>query len=171
MSATLVIARFKYIDDVVHAVEKLRDDGVDFETYSPYPDHHIEEEQFKRKKRSPVRKVTLVGAITGCSAAFLMTTWESIDYPIRVSAKPYLSYPAFMIPGFEWTVLFGGLFNLAAIFVFCRMPAFRFRPGYRGEFSNGTYGITVKTTSEKSEEMKKQLHGLGAQVVEEQYTR
>lgn len=171
MSQTLVVAQFKYLDDMVHAVEKLRDSGEDFEGYSPYPDHHIEEEYFKGKPRSPVRIVTLTGAITGCSLAFLMTSWMSVDYPVRVSAKPYLSFPAFVIPGFEWTVLFGGLFNLMAIAIFCGLPALRFNPGYRGKFSEGTYGVTIKTTKEKAEDMKRQLESLGAQVVETQYGR
>jgi Protein of unknown function (DUF3341) len=167
----LVVAEFKYLDDMVHAVEKLRDAGADFETYSPYPDHHIEEEQFKGKRRSPVRMVTLTGAITGCCAAFLMTTWMSVDYPVRVSAKPYLSFPSFIIPGFEWTVLFGGLFNLMAIFIFCKLPGLRFKPGYRPVFSEGTYGVVVKTTKEKEDEFKKQLQSLGAKKVESEYSR
>jgi len=171
MSSTLVVAEFQYLDDMVHAVEKLRDSGADFESYSPYPDHHIEDEKFKGKPRSPVRMVTLSGALFGCSAAFLMTSWMSIDYPIRVSAKPYLSYPAFIIPGFEWTVLFGGLFNLLAIFIFCNLPTIRFTPGYRPNFSDGTYGVVVKTTQEKSEELKKQLESLGARKVETEYSR
>jgi hypothetical protein len=171
MSSTLVVAQFKYLDDTVHAVEKLRIDGLDFETYSPYPDHHIEHEQFYKKKRSPVRKVVLCGGLTGCFCAFLMTTWESIDYPIRVSAKPYLSFPSFMIPGFEWTVLFAGLSTLGAIFVFCGMPAFKLSPGYRAKFSEGTFGVAVSTTKEKSEEIKKQLEPFGAQTVETQYSR
>ena len=114
--------------------------------------------------------VTLTGALTGCTAAFLMTSWMSIDYPVRVSAKPYLSFPAFIIPGFEWTVLFGGLFNLAAIFIFCKMPGFRYRPGYRPQFSEGTYGLVVKS-KDSGEELQKELKTLGARKVEVEYSR
>jgi hypothetical protein len=171
MSKSIVVAQFKYLDDTVHAVAKLRDAGEDYEVYLPYPDHHVEHEYFKNKHKSPVRKMTLFGALTGCSLAFLMTTWMSIDYPIRVSAKPYLSFPAFVIPGFEWTILFGGLFNLLAIMIFSGVPRFRFVPGYRGQFSDGTYGISVKSTKEKADDLRKQLEGMGAQVVETEYSR
>ena len=171
MNKSIVVAHFKYLDDTVNAVAKLRDAGEDYEVYLPYPDHHVEHEYFKNKRKSPVRIITLIGAITGCSLAFLMTTWMSIDYPIRVSAKPYLSYPAFIIPGFEWTVLFGGLFNMAAIAIFSRVPRIRYAGGYRGKFNEGTYGISVKSTDAKADELKKQLEAMGAQVVETEYMR
>ncbi len=171
MSSNLVVAQFKYLDDTVHAVEKLRESGADYEVYSPYPDHHIEDEYFRNKPRSPVRKMVLLGTTTGCSLAFLMTSWMSIDYPIRVSAKPYLSFPAFVIPGFEWTILFGGLFNLVAIGIFCGIPSFRFTAGYRGKFSEGTYGLVVKSSKEKVDDLKKSLESMGAQIVETEYYR
>ena len=167
----VVVAQFKYLDDTVHAVAKMRDAGENYEVYLPYPDHHVEHEYFKNKGKSPVRIVTLLGAITGCSLAFLMTTWMSIDYPIRVSAKPYLSFPSFVIPGFEWTVLFGGVWNLLAICYFSGVPRLRQTPGYRGKFTEGTYGISVNTTKDKAEDLRKQLEGLGAQVVETEYAR
>ena len=171
MSANIVVAQFKYLDDTVNAVAKLRDAGEHYEVYLPYPDHHVEHEYFKNKGKSPVRIMTLIGAITGCSLAFLMTTWMSVDYPIRVSAKPYLSFPAFVIPGFEWTVLFGGIFNIVAIGIFSKVPRIRHTPGFRGKFSEGTYGISVKSTKERAEDLRKQLEGMGAQVVETEYTR
>lgn len=171
MSNNVVVAQFKYLDDTVHAVAKMRDAGEDYEVYLPYPDHHVEHEYFKHKPKSPVRRMTLAGAITGCSLAFLMTTWMSIDYPIRVSAKPYLSFPAFVIPGFEWTVLFGGLFNMLAIAIFSGVPRLKRKAGFRGKFTEDTFGIAVQTTKDRAEELKKQLEAMGAQVVETEYTR
>jgi hypothetical protein len=167
----VVVAQFKYLDDTVNAVAKMRDAGESYEVYLPYPDHHVEHEYFKNKRKSPVRIVTLCGAITGCSLAFLMTSWMSIDYPIRVSAKPYLSFPAFVIPGFEWTVLFGGVWNLIAICIFSGVPRIRAKAGFRGKFTEGTYGISVNVPQSRAAELSKQLEGLGAQVVETEYTR
>lgn len=171
MSSTLVVAQFKYLDDTVHAVEKLRDSGFDYEVYEPYPDHHIEEAYYKGKPRSPVRIVTLCGGLIGGSLAFFLASWMSIDYPIRVSAKPYLSFPAFSIPGFEWTILWGGLFNLMAIFIFSKLFRFGATPGFRGKFTEGTYGIVVKSSKDKVDDLKKQLQSLGAQIVETEYSR
>jgi molybdopterin-containing oxidoreductase family membrane subunit len=171
MSKTLVVAQFRHLDKMVHAVEKLRDSGAEFETYSPYPDHHIEDEKFKGKPRSPVRMVTLAGAMTGCLGAFLMTSWMSVDYPVRVSAKPLLSFPAFVIPGFECTILIGGLCNLLAIFLFCKIPSYKIASGYRGVFSEGTYGVVVNSSKEQGEELKKQLESMGAEKVELEYAR
>jgi len=92
MSSNVVVAQFKYLDDTVNAVAKLRDAGEDYEVYLPYPDHHVEHEYFKKKGKSPVRRVTLAGAITGCSLAFLMTTWMSVDYPIEYQQNPIFPF-------------------------------------------------------------------------------
>ena len=167
----IVIAHFKHIDDMSSAVGLVRDRGLDFETFYPFPDHHLEEEIWKGKKRSPVRYFVLLGGVLGCLGAFLMTIWMSVDYPIRVSAKPLISIPAFVVIAFECTVLIGSLFNLLAMFHFCRLPNIFSRADYRPSFSEGTFGLTLRLAKEKAEELKKELEGHGAELVEVQYVR
>ena len=118
----LVVATFKCPALAKKAIGWARDESMDFDYFSPFPEHHLEDEYFEGKKRSPVRRITLLGAITGCLGAFLFTSWMSIDYPLRVSAKPILSYPAFFVIAFECTILLGALATMGALLHFCRLP-------------------------------------------------
>jgi len=67
--------------------------------------------------------------------------------------------------------LFGGIFNTIAILIFSGVPRLRPKPGFRGKFTEGTYGISVKTSKDRADDLRKQLEGMGAQVVETEYTR
>lgn len=168
----LVIGHFGYVDDVQGALRRLREKNVlDFQLFSPIPNHELEEEIYQDRPRSPVRRWTLFGAITGCLSAFLMTCWMSLDWPLRTSAKTILSFPAFVIIGFECTILLGVLFTLLAVFFYCRLPNFFSFVGYKPEFSNATFGLTAKVTKEQSEVIKRDFESCGAKEVEVRYVR
>ena len=100
-----------------------------------------------------------------------MTCWMSNDWPLRTSAKTVLSIPAFVVIAFECTILLGAIFNILAMFTFSRVPSLKRFPGFRPDFTNGTFGLTVRVPKEKLEETKTQLRSCGAQGVEEQYVR
>jgi len=169
---TVVIGHFDFLDDTMNTVRKLREgkfDGV--EVFSPFPNHDLEDEVYYGKPRSPVRRFTLLGATTGCLGAFLMTTWMSMDYPLRTSAKTVVSIPAFVVIAFECTILLGGLFTLLSMFHFSRIPNLSFFQHYRPNFSEGTFGVTVRVEKAKAEALKKEFEAQGAKLVEVQYVR
>ncbi len=168
----LVIGHFRNIDDTQSAIVSLREKGhEDIELYSPFPNHDLEDEMYRFRKRSPVRRCTLAGGLTGCLGAFLFTSWMSIDWPIRVSAKPLVSFPAFVIIAFECTILLGSIVNLLSMFHFSRIPAI-FKPkGFRPNFTEGTFGLVVRVPKESAETVKAHLTSGGAYEVEDQYVR
>jgi Protein of unknown function (DUF3341) len=46
----------------------------------------------------------------GVTTAFLMETWINVwAYPLNIAGRPLWSWPAFIIPAYEWTILFAGL--------------------------------------------------------------
>jgi hypothetical protein len=54
--------------------------------------------------------LTLVGGLMGVTTAFLMETWMNVwSYPLNIAGRPLFSWPAFIIPAYEWTILFSGL--------------------------------------------------------------
>ena len=168
----LVIGHFRHLDDTRAAIIKMRElDEKSVELFTPFPQHDLEEEMYRGKPRSPVRIFTLTGAITGCLCAFLMTIWMSIDYPVRVSAKPLVSIPAFIIIAYECTILFGSIFNMLSMFHFSRIPYLFRMPGHRPEFSSGTFGLTIKVPKDRTDSLEKTLNELGAEKVEVQYVR
>ena len=168
----LVVGHFKYVDDVLKAIDTVKEKEVkDYNVYSPFPDHHVEDHAFVGKPPSRIRTITLFGGIFGCLGAFLMTTWMSVDYPLRTSAKPLMSFPAFFIIAFECTILIGAIVTLLSMFHFCRIPNPFSTPGYRPEFSNGTYGMVVRVKKDEMDSMKSMLEGYGAHKIEEEYVR
>jgi hypothetical protein len=63
-----------------------------------------------RFHKTSVPLVCLLGGIMGMLTAFLMETWITVwSYPMNVAGRPLFSWPAFIIPAYEWTILFAGL--------------------------------------------------------------
>ena len=168
----IVIGHFKHVDATRSAIRKLREMGKEqVELFTPFPNHDLEDEMYFQKPRSPVRRVTLVGAITGCLGAFLMTSWMSLDYPVRVSAKPLVSIPSFVVIAFECTILIGALFNTGALLHFSRLPNIWRFAAYRPQFSAGTFGLTVRVEKSEADSLKEMFEKGGAEKVEVQYVR
>ena len=78
------------------------------ECYTPYP---VEEAAVAlRFHKTSVPLVCLMGGIMGMVTAFLMETWITVwSYPMNIAGRPLFSWPAFIIPAYEWTILFAGL--------------------------------------------------------------
>ena len=168
----VVVAHYQYLDDTIKAIAMLKERGhKSFKYFSPFPCHELEEETYRDRPRSPVRFFTLLGATIGCLGAFLMTTWMSVDYPIRVSAKPLISIPAFVVIAFECTILIGAIVTLISMFHFSRIPNLGFWPDYRPEFSEGTFGLAVRVPESSAKEIQQALGALGARKVEGEYVR
>jgi hypothetical protein len=46
----------------------------------------------------------------GLTTAFTMETWINVwAYPLNIAGRPIFSWPAFIIPAYEWTILWAGL--------------------------------------------------------------
>ena len=168
----LVIGHFSFLDDTLKVIRSLRDHGYeDLELYSAFPNHDLEEEVYRGKKRSNVRRFTLIGGLCGCLGAFLMTIWMSLDYPVRVSAKPLVSIPSFIVIGFECTILIGAICTLLGMFHYSRIPWLFGTPGHRPDFSEGTFGISVRIPKEQTDAVSQVMKSSGSDKVEVQYAR
>ena len=52
----------------------------------------------------------LLGGIAGLITGYGLEVWINVwGYPLNIRAMPLFSWPAFVIPGYEWTILFAGL--------------------------------------------------------------
>jgi hypothetical protein len=120
-----VIGFFDQPSHLIEAMSQVRQANYqNFDAYTPFPVHGLEAAQ--GLKRSPLPFVTLIAGITGCSLAFLFEYWTSaVDWPLIVGGKPFNSWPAFVPVMFELTVLFGGLFTVAAMFALNGLPNIR----------------------------------------------
>jgi hypothetical protein len=119
-----VLAIFRYVDTFCQTLERVRDRGDfrGFEAMSPTSYHEIEAAAGHRP--SPVRFFTLVGGLTGMCAGFALALATDWDWPIVVGGKaPGIpSLPAYVVIGFECTILFGAIATILGMLVMGRIP-------------------------------------------------
>lgn len=102
---------------LLQAVKKLRESKFSIiDVLSPFPVHGMDNALSIKRSRIPVGGF-IFGAL-GAVLAFGFQSWVfTIDYPLIIGGKPYLSAPAFIPITFEVTVLFGGLAMAAAFLI------------------------------------------------------
>jgi hypothetical protein len=155
-----VLAAFAHVDAAVDAIRALRAKGFrDLVVYTPAPNHEIEEALEHRV--SPVRLVTLIGGLTGCTAGFAMTIWMSYDWALVVGGKPIASIPPYVVIGFELTILMGALSTVAAVALFSVLMGKRGVP-YDPRFSDDQIGIFVPAPSDQLAPVEQLLRSAGA---------
>lgn len=147
-----VLAVYKYLDDLCEAIEKVRDrsDCKDYDVFSPTSYHEIEHACGFGK--SGVRFFTLVGAMTGTISGFALALGMDYDWMITVGGKTagIYSVPAYVIFGFELTILFGGIMTIVGMLVMGRMP----NPSQRvfdKRFTDDRFGIFVPNAAHDGE--------------------
>ena len=117
-----LLAEFNTPGAMVQATEQARAAGYRrMECYTPYPVEEAATALDVHHTRVPL--LTLMGGLMGLITAFLMQTWMSaISYPINVAGRPLFSWPAFIIPAYEWTILFAGLSAAFGMFALNGLP-------------------------------------------------
>lgn len=136
-----VLGQFEHIDAACDAIRDLKGQGHrDLTVYSAAPNHELEDAI--DDPISPVRLFTLLGGLTGCAAGFALAIWTSRDWPLLVGGKPIAAIPAYVVIGFELTILFGALATVAGIIILSAMKSLRGRP-YHPRFSDDRIGVFV----------------------------
>jgi len=101
-----LLAEFRSPHEVVEAAKKVREAGYrQVDGYSPYPIEELCEALHLHG--SPLPKLVLLGGILGLLAGWGLEYWASvIEYPMNIGGRPIDSWPAFVVPAFETTILF-----------------------------------------------------------------
>lgn len=101
-----LMAMYADAEDLILAAERTRDAGYrHIDAYTPFPVHGLADAIGLRKTRLPAIVFCggLTGAIVGFSMQYIANVWH---YPINIGGRPMNSWPAFIIPTFECTILF-----------------------------------------------------------------
>ncbi|MCA3004990.1 MAG: DUF3341 domain-containing protein [Planctomycetaceae bacterium] len=117
-----VMAEFATPADIYHAAEKVRDAGFsDWDVYSPFPVHGIDEAMGIKRTRLPllVAVVGLSGAVLGFGFQYWVATQ---GYATVVQGKPFGSWQTFVPVAFEIGVLFTAFATLLGMLIFNRLP-------------------------------------------------
>ncbi len=119
-----IIAIFRHLDTVCDAIQKVRQrpDFAGHEVFSPTSYHEIE--HACGFGASPVRAFTLCGALTGTVSGFALALACDWSWPIVVGGKTpgIYSLPAYVVIGFECTILFGAIATILGMLVMGRIP-------------------------------------------------
>jgi hypothetical protein len=104
-----LMAEFSTPSDVVQAAKRVHEAGYrKVDAYSPYPMEELSDAL--ELHHSPLPKIVLGGGICGALAGYGLQYWASvIEYPFNIGGRPYHSWPAFIPPTFEMTILFAAV--------------------------------------------------------------
>jgi hypothetical protein len=75
------------------------------DAYTPYPMEEVLDALHLHHSHVP--KLVLAGGLVGLAGGWGLQYWTSvIAYPMNIGGRPFNSWPAFVVPAFETTVLF-----------------------------------------------------------------
>ena len=117
-----LMAEFGSSTDLVRATKAAYTAGYrKMDAYSPFPIEEASEALGFYKTRVPL--IVLIGGLFGGCGVFALQYWiNSISYPLNIGGRPWFSWPAFIVPTFEMTVLFGGLAGVFGMFALNGLP-------------------------------------------------
>ncbi|MEO8503064.1 MAG: DUF3341 domain-containing protein [Acidobacteriota bacterium] len=104
-----LVAEFPSAEGLVIAARAARQAGYSrMEAYTPFPVEDLHDALDLPPSKVPM--IVLAGGITGCLGGFGLAYWASaIAYPMNIGGKALNSWPAFIVPTFECTILVASL--------------------------------------------------------------
>ena len=124
------------------AIEALRGTVWHLErVHSPFPEHRIMDAL--RMKKSRVGYFTLAGAIFGFLFGFALAIFTATRWDLIVGGKPVVALIPFIIVGFECTILFSVLGNIAGFLLQARLPDFKGLKDHEPACTGDRFGIVA----------------------------
>lgn len=167
-----VMAEFETADEFVTALRKVRAAGyTKFDGYSPMPVH----ESFEAMglQNNPMSLMVLIGGILGLLGGFALATWVSVvAYPVNIGGRPLFSWPAFIPPIFECTILLAALTAVFGMIAINGLPL-HYHPVWNvpafARASSDRFFVCIEAIDPKFDlsTVKSFLAGLGSQGVSE----
>jgi hypothetical protein len=167
-----LMAEFHQPGDLVKAARAVHAAGYrKVDAYTPYPMEEVLDALHLHHSHVP--KLVLAGGLFGLLAGWGLQYWISvIDYPMNIGGRPFNSWPAFVVPAFETTVLFaafGAVLGMLALNGFPRPyhPVFNV-PAFAAA-SRDRFFLCVEAADPRFDlgETRRLLQGLGAAEVTE----
>lgn len=117
-----ILARFDGADELLHAARTIRRDGyVSLEAFTPFPIEELNEIISGHRSRMPW--IIFFGGLFGGVSIYVLEYWVNLyAYPINIGGRPLHSWPSFIPPAFEGTVLGAAIFAFIGILLLCKLP-------------------------------------------------
>ena len=100
-----LLAEFEKPEGLIVAANAARVSGFrDMDAYTPFPIEQLSHALGSHRSKMPL--IVLIGGVLGAVGGFGLQYWVSvIAYPLNIGGRPLNSWPAFIPPTFETTVL------------------------------------------------------------------
>ena len=117
-----LLAEFDSASRLVAAVIEVRRRGrYEAEAYSPFPVEGLCE--VLGAKRDRISLAMLLGAAAGGIGTFALEWYAAVvNYPLNIGGRPAFSWPAFVPPAIEMTILGAALFGVLALLIGSALP-------------------------------------------------
>jgi hypothetical protein len=117
-----LMAEFKTANDLLRAAGRAYREGYrDIDAFSPVPIHGLAEAMGQDDRT--ISKIVLGGGIMGCLGGYSLAYWTSaIDYPLNIGGRPLHSWPAFIVPTFETTILLAAISAVVGMLALNGLP-------------------------------------------------
>lgn len=166
-----LLAEFASPADLYHACEGLRDAGFTrWDAHTPFPIHGLDKAM--GLPRSPLPWIVLVMGLTGATLGFGLQWWvHSSAYPLVISGKPYVAWPAYIPVTFEVAVLFSALGAVFGMLALNRLPM-HYHPLFRSKVfervTDDAFFVSIESWDPQFDRsaVEKLLGSLGARRVE-----
>jgi Protein of unknown function (DUF3341) len=166
-----IMAEFENPASVMHAAEKVRDDGFrNWDVFTPYPVHGLDKAM--GIKNSKVGWFSFIGGCTGYTTGMLLIWFvNAVDYRVPIGGKPMFSPFAAFPPSYELTILFGSFGALLGMLFLNRLPRLHHPLLKNRRFALATHDrfyVVIETADPKYSEAgtRKLLESLGSKYIE-----
>jgi hypothetical protein len=117
-----LMAEFEEPAELVAAAEAASEAGYTrMDAYSPFPVEGLNEALRHGKSKVPL--IVLLGGLMGGFGGWLLQYWSQVYvYPMNVAGRPHNSWPAFIVPTFECTILFAAISGVVGMILLNKLP-------------------------------------------------
>jgi hypothetical protein len=173
-----LMAEFRDPETLLAAARRTHEAGYRrIDAFSPIPVHGLAEAMGHRDRK--VQTAVLVGGIVGMIAGYSLSYFTSAvevpwlpamfsGYALNIGGRPLHSWPSFIIPTFETTILFAGITSLVSMLIFNGLPR-PYHPvfnvaRFREHASTDAFFLCVEADDPRFDraETRRFLEGLGA---------
>jgi len=173
-----LMAEFKGPEALLDAARRTHEAGYRrIDAFSPIPVHGLAEAMGHRDRR--VQTAVLIGGLVGMMAGYSLSYVTSAvevpwlpamfsGYALNIGGRPLHSWPSFIIPTFETTILFAGITSLVSMLIFNGLPR-PYHPvfnvaRFREHASTDAFFLCIEAVDPRFDraETRRFLEGLGA---------
>ncbi len=147
-----LMAEFDSATAIVNAARRTREAGyTKIDAYTPFPIHEMD--AALKLPRTKLPWLVFFGGITGMLGGFTLQYWTSvIQYPLNIGGRPIASWPSFIVPAYETTILLAALTAVFGMILLNGLPL-PYHPVFNvPQFSNASgdrFFLSIETADPK----------------------